>query len=696
MLEDKIDEVKKKVEELSTGTVGNRILMVAKTQLATMDHTVGSSGMTIKDSNWTRKSFLSPDVNFSIKADIKGRYWSSAARKFTDTSLGGNIGVNSKPQYTRYCDIRIKGRLSGRQDVSLVNTSGYHGMGTYYSGAIDDNARRIYMRFGVPQFNSLTNFFDNMYNPARGLLARTGRMPGMPYLIGQGAGLVAGFMFVPIITTGLIAMKTIDTFFGRSNTKFYTMKPTMHSYWSSVNMISNMVAMNRGIIPRSSVGETGAVQGGNVDYAHFEFLKEFAPDIFTSGMGYDVFAIANRAQRIYNAELKKENNTPIESIDFPDREANGTLSPKSKTIEELVQKYLGVCDFQDKLTEQKGNEIDESVFMKREDGEPKKKDACGWKAFLEAEFDMGGQFLCLHVEDKGSVSESFNNSVKETSLGSGFNSKSGSARDFRFSAAGGNILPGMDIIIGAAAEVIAGSLDSVGLSALAALTGGGFMDIPKHWSDSSANLPRADYNFTLVSPYGNAFSQMQNLIIPLAGLLAGALPLSAGAQSYTSPFLVQLFDRGRVQIQLGIIDSLSITRGVTNMGFDNKGHAMSIEVSFSVIDLSSIAHMPIPMLGMDIFSKETFSEDSPLTDYMAVLGGQSIESQIFDLPKAKLKLLKTGRMLDNLSSAAYWSSKLYEDTNPELLNGLARPIKWFSESFEGNDNVMAGTPSPFN
>lgn len=697
MLDSLINEVKSQMPAKVTEAIGGRILSVNGEQLTASNSTVGaSSGMTIKDSNWTRKSFLSPDVNFSIKSDIKGRYWSSAARKFTDTSLGGNIGINAKPQYTPYADTRVKGRLAGRQDVSLVNTSGYHGMGIYYSEAIDDNARRIYMRFGVPQFNSLTNFFHNFYDSSRSLLARTGRMPGIPYLIGQGAGLVAGFIFVPIITTALIAFKTVNTFFGRTNTKFYTMKPTMHSYWSTVNMLANMVAINRGIIPRSSVGETGATQGGNVDYGHFNFLQEFAPDIFTGNMGYDVFAIANRAQRIYNAELKKENQIPIETIDFPDMDDKGSLSGQNKPIDELVSTYTGVCDFQAKLTDQKGNEIEESVYMDRDKGEPKKKDTCGWKSFLEAEFDMGGQFLCLHVEDKGSISESFSNSTKETSLGSGFNSKSGAARDFRFSAAGGNILPGMDSIIGAAAEVVAGTLDTVGLSGLAALAGSAFIDIPKHWSDSSANLPRADYSFTLVSPYGNPLSQMQNLIIPLSSLLAAALPLSAGAQSYTSPFLVQLFDRGRVQIQLGIIDSLSITRGVTNLAFDNKGHAMSLEVSFSVIDLSALMHMPIPMLGMDVFSKEVFAEDSPLTDYLAVLAGQSLESQIFDMPKARLKLLKTGRMMDNLTSPGYWTSKLYDGTNPESLSGLLRPVKFFTESFEGKDNVVAGAPSPYN
>ena len=123
---------------------------------------------------------------------------------------------------------------------------------------------------------------------------------------------------------------------------------------------------------------------------------------------------------------------------------------------------------------------------------------------------------------------------------------------------------------------------------------------------------------------------------------------------------------------------------------------MSLEVSFSVIDLSALMHMPIPMLGMDVFSKEVFAEDSPLTDYLAVLAGQSLESQIFDMPKARLKLLKTGRMMDNLTSPGYWTSKLYDGTNPESLSGLLRPVKFFTESFEGKDNVVAGAPSPYN
>jgi hypothetical protein len=86
---------------------------------------------------------------------------------------------------------------------------------------------------------------------------------------------------------------------------------------------------------------------------------------------------------------------------------------------------------------------------------------------------------------------------------------------------------------------------------------------------------------------------MFNIYIPLAMIMAGALPLATGKQSYTSPFLCEVHDRGRLLTRLGIIDSLSITRGTSNLGFNNVGKAMSMEISFSVLDLSSIMSMPI-------------------------------------------------------------------------------------------------------
>jgi hypothetical protein len=136
-----------------------------------------------------------------------------------------------------------------------------------------------------------------------------------------------------------------------------------------------------------------------------------------------------------------------------------------------------------------------------------------------------------------------------------------------------------------------------------------------------------------VSPYGNPISQLLNLYIPLSMLLAGALPLATGKQSYTSPFLCQLFDKGRCQTRLGIIDSLSITRGTGNLGFDNEGHAMAIDITFTVKDLSSIMYMPIaegfslnPLNGI-------FDDDTVFSDYMAVISGMSLNDQTYRMRK---------------------------------------------------------------
>ena len=55
-------------------------------------------------------------------------------------------------------------------------------------------------------------------------------------------------------------------------------------------------------------------------------------------------------------------------------------------------------------------------------------------------------------------------------------------------------------------------------------------------------------------------------MVPLSMLLAGALPKSTGKHSYDAPFLVEIYDKGKAQTRLGIIDSISITRGVGRLG----------------------------------------------------------------------------------------------------------------------------------
>ena len=175
--------------------------------------------------------------------------------------------------------------------------------------------------------------------------------------------------------------------------------------------------------------------------------------------------------------------------------------------------------------------------------------------------------------------------------------------------------------------------------AVKGLMGSGFIDIPKHWQSSTASLPKVNYTATLISPYGNPISDMINIQIPLAMLLAGCLPLSTGKSSYTSPFLCLVFDRGRMQIRLGIMESLTVSRGEGNLPFTPRGRAVAVNVSFSFTDLSSLIHMPISS-GSLFETDMTTDDDNLIKDYLAVIAGQDIYSQIYAMPKALLTASK--------------------------------------------------------
>jgi hypothetical protein len=59
-------------------------------------------------------------------------------------------------------------------------------------------------------------------------------------------------------------------------------------------------------------------------------------------------------------------------------------------------------------------------------------------------------------------------------------------------------------------------------------------------------------------------------------------------------------------------------------------------------------------------------------DYLAVLAGQDIYSQLYALPKAKLNAIKYHRtnFLRRASSPAYWASLIHEETTTGMLKYL--------------------------
>lgn len=304
--------------------------------------------------------------------------------------------------------------------------------------------------------------------------------------------------------------------------------------------------------------------------------------------------------------------------------------------------------------------------------EETKQAATSFMDLMEVEFEDGTAFATFRVDNPGSADESWSNQTGESSISSAFNSISAKARDVTFNLMGGNIDNGIITgVIDAAKGLLHGALDSFHLSGLLSLGGAAFVDIPQQWENSSANLPRMNYTMQLFTPYGNPLGQLLYVHLPMCMLLAAALPISTGHQSYTSPFLLELYDRGRAQTRLGILDSLSFTRGTTELPFNKERQFMSVDVSFSVKDLSSIMHMPLSTAGyspMDYINPvEGFSsvidtligEDNVYTDYLHVLAGASLYQNVYRGQKLRdnFGVLKQRAM--SLSSMSHWASWLH-------------------------------------
>lgn len=618
----------------------------------------------ILDEEWAKFAFLVKAEDLDA-IDVSNRGFSSAFFKFTDTSLGGAMCINPKPQFTRYADNRVLGRLSNRIPNTVGNYIGNSGMGRYYSEAIDDNSQIIHMRFGVPAFNSLTTFFTGFYNSSAAKLAKTGRGDSLFFTMGQVAGFVGQIVLWPILAINLVG-NLGRYFFNKPSSKFYYLKPTMISYWSAVNTMVNRIAVGRGLVPANLKDEADQKINSAyiIDNEELKVLHQLMPDVFSETGGFDIYAAANKAQRIANKQEAQFNTGS-----YSDFYGYVKKLGKEKVSRPAGYTFWGAVDAWASSVTSNPTDSDNaeaSIKAKTPDGQ-KPPEPTKYFEYLNAEMDDGSAYANFRVDYTGPVSESFSNTVGESEMASKINSIASQVRSATFSFAGGNIVGGalgsmVGGVVDAAKSFVSGAVDSLGVSGLVGFAGSAFVDIPKNWQSSTASLPRASYTMQLVSPYGNVVSQMINLYIPLSMILAGALPLSTGKQSYTSPFILELFDKGRCQTRLGMIDSLTITRGTGNLGFNKQGHAMAIDVSFSIVDMSSIMHMPIAKGFTRGDSDGIFDDETVFSDYMNVLSSLDLRSQLYKTPKLKLALARKTRRLEALTSPAMWAMVTHDKT----------------------------------
>lgn len=279
----------------------------------------------------------------------------------------------------------------------------------------------------------------------------------------------------------------------------------------------------------------------------------------------------------------------------------------------------------------------------------------------------GGLFLGMRVNPTRGMSDNFSNSYSPIQTGEFIKSGTGALKDIRFNLAGGNLLPGMDDILAPLKNIAIGTLDGMtfGLaSVVASVLQGAYIDMPDKWDDSNCNLATVSYSIRLTAPYGNGISQLQNIYIPLACLLAGVLPLQSGKSSHTSPYLCSVFSKGVQDIELGMITELSIERATSNLPFSKWRQPLAIDVNFTITDFSKMVAAPINRSVWQAILQDGISgmagqltTETKLDDYIGVLCGRDLSNSRFEMPKLARRLrkglLRATQTFTNMNAVAF-------------------------------------------
>lgn len=655
---------------------------------------------TINDSSWVKSAFLLPADAMLGDGGSARRIYSTSMQKAFDTTLGGNFVLNPLPQFTRYADLKHNNSMSyNRGNGTQLTSAGMpknattsdmtsNGMGRVYSEKFDDNMQRVHFRCGVAEFNDLYSYYTNYYSVPAATMARTGRTAGFFYNLGWALGSVGSIPFMPFIVAG----KALKFALRRPASKYYYLRPTMYPYWHAVSSMVNGIAANMGLIPRPIADSASMLFDNNekINSADILAFHKMMPTIYRANGGIDVFAIAQRGQRLIN-ERRELLDEELDGV--TDYSQVQKIMKKRLFGDDLAAVYSGMArpSLEDygkvwRESAELGKFDEKSLtdsFEKSQRGDgfwQKAKDA------FASEHRMGSEFVSFRVDYTGTQSESFSSQTKESSISQQINSLSASARETRFTMADGNI-DATGLIGGAVDSLksfVSGAAQGFGVQGLAQLSGSAFADIPKIYDSSSCDFNKTTFTIPLRSPYGDPMSRLQNIILPLCALFAMAVPLSTGKQSYTSPFLVECFNQGRSHIRLGIISSFSVTRGVGDIGWTNQGHFLGCDVTITVDDLSGVMHMPLQagyaltekvvqsagyaigsvtglFTGSDTAGEtgaalasatigSTYDDDNAYTDYMAMLSGMPLEAEINTARKWAVRMARQQAKFDDLKS----------------------------------------------
>lgn len=302
-----------------------------------------------------------------------------------------------------------------------------------------------------------------------------------------------------------------------------------------------------------------------------------------------------------------------------------------------------------------------------------------WWDNLAANYHGAYEWVTFRVQHTGSTSSSFSSSTKEADISSMINGFSSTMAGHRFTFSNGATGIGfLDSAISGVGNMLKGYMAGLDVAGVINLAGSAYVDIPEHWESSSAQFPSESFKMELRTPYANKLSRFMDLYIPLAMILAGALPISTGRQQYTSPFLCQVISPGRMSCKLGIIEQLSVDIGTGNIGYNQKNQPLGFDVSWTVKDMNRTLHAPIDT-GASLLNplRSIFDDDNAFNDYLNVISALSMADQVIPTRRFSRNVAIRLNQWDSFWSMGNWTMGAFDTSlgrgvkNLTTLAGLA-------------------------
>ncbi len=542
-----------------------------------------------------KKEGLSKEISDAM---IKAMPVQFTKGKNRDTSLGGNDAINCFYQFNADDDIIPK--------INRIKKNPYKGLGRVYNEVFDEQQQFLHISFGIADFTSIKKFYEAMIDVDLSKLMNTGKY-SLSHTLGS---LVAKAAFIPIALPFIASKWAIDLLSAPGITapsKYYDFRPTMSLYYKMVNVILAHLAVNMGLTSSSPDGEVANIKDSDYEGVP-EILKKYGTDILT---------ILSKKHRFDDGDYK-----PMATDEY------FNLSQQHFDAE---TEFIGTAvDLAAKAADKVGN----------------------WAGGVIENFLVGGKYgltealkyVSFRIEKGTDTSESGSNSTKESSLSQTINSKIQEAKTMRFNLSGLKSMGGVGKMVGALEEGLSGLIE--GTTSMLGIHGGtelakgaGLIDIPEVW-DSSSFTKSYSFNFQLRTPYADKISIFYSLYVPLAMLIAGAFPRAIGPNAHTSPFIVRAYAKGQFAIPLGIIDSITITRGAAEYGWSKDMLPTCLDISFTIKDLSPL--MSISLADGNILSwKNIMGQNSSMQEYMLTLSGTGLAERTlaFKLLKKRAKTL---------------------------------------------------------